>query len=261
MKIIRITTLILLVAGLFSSCLTTKQTNLLKDPGGDIPHYPKVEAIGEYQIKPGDELLVQITSAGFDTRTEQLFSLFSSKNNSSNQSSDNRTKLRTLTVDPDGTVYFPYLGLIPVKDMTTSEIKQLLEDRLNKEITESCFVEVYLENRYFSVIGESRVGRYPIAKEQMTIYQALAQSQDINPYGDRSKVKIIRQTDSGTVVKTFDIRSKDIINSEFYYIQPNDVIYIQPLGRQFWGIDSFGAIFAIISTVASIGLVIYNFSK
>jgi polysaccharide export outer membrane protein len=111
------------------------------------------------------------------------------------------------------------------------------------------------------VIGESRVGRYPIAKEQTTIYQALAQSQDINPYGDRSKVKIIRQTDSGTVVKTFDIRSKDIINSEFYYIQPNDVIYIQPLGRQFWGIDSFGAIFAIISTVASIGLVIYNFSK
>ena len=241
---------------LFSSCLTTRQTNLLSKSE---PHYPPVEAMGEYTIKPGDELFVQISVLEENSETARSLQLFFSRNtNTTNY------KLSSFAVSPEGTIYFPYIGNISVVGKTTLEIQTDLEKQLNQDLfayDESCIVFVGLNNRYFSIIGESSAGNYPIAKEQTTIYQALSQSRDVAPYGNRAKVQIIRQTVTGTTIRTFDLRSKDLINSEFYYIQPNDVIYIRPLGRQFWGINSFGAIFAIVSTVATLGISVYNLTK
>ncbi len=244
----------------FTSCLTTKDTNLLKEAHN--PDYRNVESVSEYTLKPGDELRIMITvtpgnEQGNDA-TERLFSLFSARNNTSESAGND---IRNISVNPSGKIYFPYLGEIPVQGKTTLEVQKILEDRLTAEIIPGCYVRVLLSNRYFSVIGESRSGRYPIAKEQITIFQALAQSGDINPYGDRKNIKVLRQTEHGTVIKTFDLRSQDIINSEFYYIQPNDIIYIQSMSKQFWGIDSFGAIFAVVSTIASLGILIYSLIK
>jgi len=243
----------------FSSCLTTKQTNLLRKPGGGIPSYIQVEAIGEYTIKPGDELNIIITTMPDEESTESIFSPFTSRIASNQYSRDN--KLQTFSVSPNGSIYFPYIGDIQVAGKTTLEIQGMLKEKIDSNIVEFTQVNVYLANRFFSVIGESRAGRYPIAKEQTTIFQALSMSGDVLPWGDRSKVKIIRQTADGSMIKTFDLRSADIVNSEFYYIQPNDVIYIQPMGRQFLGISSFGAFFALIAIISSVGFTIYNIVK
>ena len=252
--------LFLLLQGfLLCSCLTTRQTNLLKEPGGDIPTYPKVRGIAEYRIKSGDELSIQVTVHD-DEKTSRLFSLFTYSGGYAN-GGVGTDHIRSFAVSPQGNIYFPYLGDIYVKDKTTFEIQELLNDRLKKEISNYCIVLVTLGNRSFYVIGTAGVGMYPIEKEQTTILQALAKSGDIGSYGDRSKVKIIRQTSHETIVKTFDIRSRDIINSEYYYIQPNDVIYVQPLGRQFMGISSFAAVFGMFTTFISLGLTIYNYIK
>jgi Periplasmic protein involved in polysaccharide export len=256
MKKIKLFTVFILSVSLFSSCLTTRQTNLLSR---STPDYPRVGEIGEYTIKPGDELFIQISVSEENSATARLFRLFSSQN-----ITDRSGKMSSLAVSPEGTIYFPYVGDISVVGKTTLDIQQDLEHVLNQELfseDESCIVYVRLNNRIFSVIGQSSVGNYAIAKEQLTIFQALSQSQDMKSYGNRAKVKILRQTESGTVIRTFDLRSEDIVNSEYYYVQPNDVIYIEPLGRQFWGISSFGAIFALISTVATLGLSTYNLIK
>ncbi len=245
---------LLLQGCLFSSCLTTQQTNLLREPGGSVPAYPKVQGVAEYRIKPGDELSIQISA--FDAATSRLYSLYSMNNGFGSS-----TGIRLFSVSSQGNIYFPYLGDIYVKDKTTFEVQELLTSKLHNEISPQSTAVVTLGNRSFSVIGESKTGTYSIAKEQTTIFQALSMSGDIRQYGDRSKVKIIRQTINGTIVKTFDLRSQDIVNSEFYYVQPNDVIYIQPLGRQFWGLNSFGAVFAMLSTFISVGLTIYSFVK
>ena len=256
MKRIIISVLIVWQALLLTSCLTTKETNLLQKPGGGVPSYPRVEVpVEEYSVKMGDQLLVMITFNPLDASTFRLFTYFSTMSGASGENE------RSFPVKPDGTIRFPYLGDIQVKGKTTLEIQQLIKDRIDASISDDCIVKVSLENRYFSVIGESSQSRYPIAKEQLTIYQALAQCRDILPYGDRKHIKIVRQTDEGTLIKTFDIRSQSVINSEFYYIQPNDVIYIQPLGRKFLGIDSFGAVFAITSSIITLGLTIYHLVK
>jgi Periplasmic protein involved in polysaccharide export len=241
-----------------SSCLTTHQTNLLQDPEGGIPSYPQAEAIKDYLIKPGDELKVRISVAKESAKTETLLNLFSSYNN---YAESEQNKIRTLTVSPQGNVYFPYLGDIAVSGKTTLEIQEELQLQINQRLItdEACIVIVTLENRYFSVIGESSAGRYPIAKEQLTIFQALSQSKDVNPYGNRTEVKVIRQTENGACqVRTFDLRSSDIVNSEYYYVQPNDVIYIKPLGRQFWRVNSFGSGFVIVSMLVNLGLIVYK---
>ncbi len=256
MKLIERSLFVVCCIILFSSCLTTRQTNLLIDDGG---HHKKeikeTEAISEYRICSGDELRISIMS--LNPETNNLYSLFSAANSVYSPMGGG---LSTFSVHPDGTIDFPYLGQVQVKGKTTLEVKLLLENKL-EVITKDCSVQVSLNNRFFSVIGESRVGYYPIVKEKTTIFQALAQAGDIKPYGDRSHVKIIRQTERGTIVKVFDVRSKDIVNSEFYYIQPNDVIYIQPMGREFLGLNSFGSVFAVLSTFVSVGLMIYNFVK
>lgn len=250
--------MVLLQVFLFSSCLTTRQTNLLQEPGGGTPFYKKVPEIGEYRIKRGDELAVQIrmpnTAAG--ARTAALFSLFNNAEGSS--------RLQTLTVSPKGIIYFPFLGEIYVIGKTTLDVQTELEARINREIftEEGAVVAVRLANRFYSVIGEAGVGHHPIPKEQLTIFQALAISGEIRQFGDRSHVRIMRrESDGTTTVRTFDLRSAAIVNSEFYYVQPNDVIYVQPLGRQFLGISSFSSVFAILTTLASMGILIYRLTK
>ena len=255
MKRIIVNVLIVSQILFLTSCLSTRDTNLLQKPGGDIPAYSKFATPEEYRLKVGDQLSVVLTTSPADAPTTQLFSYFSSQY----FGLDSR---RALPVQPDGTIYFPYLGSIYVKGKTTMEVQQLLKQKIHQSISEYCVVKVYLENRYYSVVGEAGVvGRYLIPKEQMTIFQALAQCKDIQPYGDRKHLKIIRQIDNGTIIRSFDIRSRDVINSEFYYIQPNDVICIESMGRQFWGINSLGSAFAVFSTVISFGFMVYNLVK
>ena len=259
MKRIIINVVIGLQAIFLTSCLTTRQTNLLRESESGIPSYPRMNTpVEEYRVKMGDQLSIMITTNPLDLLTTQLFSYFSMMYGGG---MGEEVSSRSFPVRINGTIHFPYLGDIYVKGKTTFEIQQLIEKRVNESISEDCVVRVFLENRYYSVIGEAIAGKFPIDKEQMTIYQALAQSGYIRPYGDRKHVRIVRQTDNGTMVKSFDLRSKDVVNSEFYYIQPNDVIYVQPLGRQFLGLDSFGAVFAVISTIVSFGFMIYNLVK
>lgn len=159
---------------------------------------------------------------------------------------------RIFIVYPDGTINFPYIGRVYVLDMTLREIGKILSDRLSI-YSEGTTVNVYLNNRYFSVLGELGAGRVMMRGTSMTIYQALSTATSVGMYGDRTKVSIIRQTKDGSIVKTFDLRTKDIIDSEYYYIQPNDVIYIPTSGKKFFGsVSTLTGMITYAATMAGI---------
>jgi polysaccharide export outer membrane protein len=92
----------------------------------------------------------------------------------------------------------------------------------------------------------------------VTIYEALAMAGDIGDFGDRSKVRIIRESEGQTKVKVFDVRSADIVNSEFYYIEPNDVIYIQRIKGQSFGINSAATTVSVVATTLAFGGFVYG---
>lgn len=242
-----------------SSCVTNKHTDLLQDIKTDVLTITP----DEYRIIPGD--MLTITVYAWDPETAQLFSGYTPgftaerENEGTKVESGSRLKniestnsIKPIAVYADGTITFPYIGKIYVQDMTLLDARQAISAKL-EAFAEGTTADVTLANRYFNVLGESGARRITMNNTSMTIYQALAIASTIGPYADKSKVSIIRQTKDGSSVKTFDLRSKDIIDTEFYYIQPNDVIYFPQMKRKFLGsTTSFAGVFGLVTSFAAI---------
>ena len=190
------------------------------------------------------------------TSTGSMSNLYSATGNgNTNGSSD----LYTYRVDTAGCIRYPMIDTIRVAGMSTREAKHALEERL-REVINPVAVVVIISQRQFSVIGGANTGRYFMRKEKLTIYEALAMAGNAQEYADRSKVRIIRTLPTGqTIVKKFDLRSADIVNSEFYYIQPDDVIYIQMLNEQVFAMNSFAAVLSTVAATLGFGVFIYSF--
>ena len=253
--------LFLILSLSLSSCVTKRHVNYMQQPAGNIPSYADTVMFTDYTVQKGDRLYIRIYSTN-----EEADAYFNSGMNATTlvrmmnttTSTTTSIELYTYLVDDNGEITYPMIGNVYVRGMDSREIKDVLEEKL-KEVVSDIFVEVKIINRTFSVIGANNTGKYVISKEKLTIFEALAMAGDISTYGDRSKVRIIRETDSGTTVKMFDVRSEDIINSEFYYIEPNDVIYIPEMDRQIFGATSLASVISITASTVSFGLFLYAF--
>ena len=247
-----------------SSCVTSRKVNYWQEPDRQIPAYTDTLSYEDYQLRKGDRLYIYVYSID-----ERITTLFNSGNTNMRYyvrsgSNAGTTDLYSYVVDEEGNITFPTLGDVPVLGKTTREVKHQLESLLSDQIKSiagmSTFsVDVQVVQRYFSVIGANSSGRFAIPKEKITIFEALAMAGDIADFGDRSTIKLVREAGDSTVVKTFDVRSKDIINSEFYYIEPNDVIYIRKIKGNSFGINSAAATVSVVATTLSFGVLIYSF--
>lgn len=244
------------VLALLSSCVVSKKINYLQ-VSDKLPAYSDTLKFEDYKLQRGDYLYVKITS--IDPEASEMFNGFTGGYHyDSNMSSDNSTsRLYMYLVDEDDCIDYPYVGKINVVDKTLREVKVLLEEALMEMLT-GYSVDVRLANRSFSVLGEAGSGKYTITREKMTIFEALAMSGDLETYSNRGKIQIIRQTSKGTVVKTFDVRTRSIIDSEFYYVQPNDVIYVPFRDEKVMGADHVTSVISITMTTISFGLFIYS---
>ena len=249
------------------SCVTSKRVNLLQEPGKNgIPHYADTLSYEDYELRIGDRLYVYVYSV--DERIDKMFNASSGGVSSSQMrhsmgGAGGSYDLYTYLVQDDGTIDFPMVGHIPVRGMTTREVKRYLEKELSSFIKgygdyQMMSVEVNIVRRSFSVISDRGSGTFNIQKEKVTIFEALAMAGDIGDFGDRSKVRIVREKECSTFVKEFDVRSKDIINSEFYYIEPNDVIYIQRIKGQSFGVNSVTTTISVVATTLAFGGFVYG---
>jgi Periplasmic protein involved in polysaccharide export len=256
-----------LLAVALSSCLTSKKVNLMQEPDGkNIPSYVDTLSFEDYRIRIDDRLYVQVYSID-----ENLTKIFNNGTNGTYMrqqmmqgSGDmyGTSELYSYLVDDNGNIQYPMIGDVPVRGKTTREVKYLLEEKLSELVKgvgnyAMISVDVQVVGRYFSVIGAVQSARVPLLKEKVTIFEALAMIRDIADYGDRSKIRILREVEGETTIRTFDIRSKDIINSEFYYIEPNDVIYIQYMPGHTFGINHVTTTISVVATTISFGGFIY----
>ena len=256
-----------MLAMALSSCLTSKKVNLLQEPDGKkIPSYADTLSFEDYRIRTDDRLYVQVYSV--DENMTKLFNQGMSGSYMRQQMMSGAgdvygtSELYSYLVDDNGNILYPMIGEVPVRGLTTREVKHLLEEKL-AELVKSIgnyammSVDVQVVGRYFSVIGAVQSARVPLIKEKVTIYEALAMAGDIADYGDHSKIRIVREIEGETTIRTFDVRSKDIINSEFYYIEPNDVIYIQFMPGHTFGINHVTTTIAVVATTISFGGFVY----
>jgi len=238
-----------------SSCVTPKRVNYLQTPGGGIPSYNKMDSVGDYKLEVGDQVFINVSTLNEDSK--KLFAGSNSTFTESSASSSSSVDLNAYTIFSDGKIDFPFVGAIKVAGLTTREAKDSVLSKLQVLIPD-CDVDLRLANSFFTIVGVSTSGRFPITKEKLTIFQALAISGDLKSFSDRAKIHVLRPTESGTQIKVFDVRSKDIINSEYYYIKPNDVIYVQAFKGQFFGFETFSSVITTVSSTLSFGYLLYQ---
>ena len=249
-----------------SSCVTARKVNYMQDPDKHIPSYADTLSFEDYELRIGDRLYVYVYS--LDEKVTAMYNAGGTSSTVRQQMQQSgggvggSYDLYTYLIMDDGTIDFPTIGRIYVRGMTTREVKRKLEEELSTLLQElpgysmvSC--EVSVVNRSFSVVG-AQSGRYPITKEKMTIFEALAMVGDLGEFNSRKEIKLVREKEGVTTVKTFDARSKDIVNSEFYYIEPNDIIYVRQIPGYSFGINSAATVVGVTATTLSFAVFIYS---
>jgi len=247
--------LVLVVASLLlTSCVTNKKLTYLQSDG------VREEFIAitpsTYIIQPYDNLFIRVVTP--DPKLADMFNTMPAAV-SSMSVSELSADILSYSVDDDGTIELPYAGRFMVAGKTLHMVKNELDNALKSYITDAV-VTVKMVNNYVSIIGEvQNPGKYPIYKNRLNIFQALAMAGDLDKYSNRQKIQIIRQTPEGNTVKEFSLKERSIIGSQYFYVMPNDVIYAPPMKGRFFQMESFP--YSLILSTITTFVLLWNVIK
>ena len=143
-----------------------------------------------------------------------------------------RGTLMPYLVDNEGYINFPIIGRLQVGGLTKSECEKLITEKIRPYMaeTENPIVTVRMSSYSVSVLGEvNHPGSFLVSREKITILEALAQAGDLTIYGVRDRVKLVREDATGKKsIVTLNLNDANIVNSPYYYLQQNDVVYVEP---------------------------------
>lgn len=219
----------LLFVAVLSSCDVQKKIVYLQDVTSEMALNPA--EISNIHVQSGDKISIVVNS-----RTPELSNLFNLavpyRYVGSNSMSMGQSQSAFYTVDADGNIDFPIVGILHVAGMTRHEISALIKGRLiSEDLLKDAVVTVEFGNLSFSVMGEvNGQGRYNIEKDQVTLLEALSMARDLTINGDRNNVLVIRTNLDGsqTSYRVDLTNSQSLYNSPAFYIRQHDVIYVQP---------------------------------
>ena len=243
--------LIAFVAVMLSSCYSHRVIGYLQEPTkqNKLPEYDSVP-YEPYRIRVNDEIIYRLI-----TRDENISKMLGTNNVSSYGQ-----YAYGYRVYPDGTIDIPFLKPIKVQGLTEVEAQEVLRDAF-REMAPDADVKLALSNKYFSVVGDANAGQFYIYKEKMNIFQALAMTGDVMNSGDRRHVRIIRPKDGAQEpeILEFDIRTNSIIDSKYYYVYPNDVIYVAREKRSFYTVQNYAAFTGLITSSVALLTTVLNY--
>ncbi|UKM63626.1 polysaccharide biosynthesis/export family protein [Flavobacteriaceae bacterium GSB9] len=248
----------LLVCMLSVSCITNKDIVYLQDKGtGSNIALPINELSKPYRVQVND--LLSINVKALDKELVEIFNPTTSSNNSNRGGSEQALYYSGFTVDLHGNIEFPILGELNVLGYTVEEIEDLVKNELLKQYfkeTAQIFVTVKLAGLKYTTLGEMGTGTHVIYRDRVNILEAIANAGDIRLTGDRRDVMIVRQYPEGQKIHHIDLTDINAMKSEFYYIQPNDIIMVKPLKRKALGggqtaIQNLTAILSVFSVLVS----------
>ena len=253
-KITKLGMAALLLALLFASCVPQKKMLYLKEAQmlseNQSINYVNERSI-DYKLQPGDNLFIRFVNI-VDERSAAL--LNGSENGRYTASSESSIYLQSYTIDEDGFIELPLMGKMEVRNLTVDEAKDKMQKELDKYINQTTII-VKLSNFNLTVLGEvSRPGMFKVYQSQINLFEAISLAGNMTNFAKKSDVKIIRQTDNGSEILTVDMGSADILSSPYYYLKPNDIVYVEPLKIKQWGFTAFpyATVFSIISLVVTV---------
>lgn len=157
--------------------------------------------------------------------------------------------LSSYTVEINGTVFLPMIGNIYVVGFTLEEAGKKIQEMYKGYLNQPA-VNVRFVDKVVTVLGEVEgPGVYTFTKREIPILEALAYAGDMTVYGNRNKILIIREEENIIYRHRIDITEPGVQASKYYYIRPNDIVYVEPLKRRIWGFETIpiGLIFSTIT--------------
>lgn len=242
---------ILFIGILLSSCIPNKDLVYFQGESSAKTSVHKI--INEpYRMQVNDILDIRIKADD-----DKLVALFNSSGQqgtiSNNQFSEENLYFNSFTVDRHGNIRIPYVGELNVLGYTQKEVREKVETELEKFFKDisSIFITVKLAGIRFTVIGEvANPGTVVLFQNQVNIVEAIANAGDITLTGNRKKVTVVRNINENNKKFKIDLTDMSLFNSESFYIQSNDIIYVEPLKQKSWGTGATGA--QTFSTLISI---------
>ena len=249
-------TIILMQVALVS-CIPYKDTLYLQNKAQATDSIPViVEQQKPYRVQINDILNIRIKVT--DQENAEIFNPIGEGN--LNATAGERAYFDGFTVDLHGKIRIPELGEVSVLGYTVKDIEQiitqmLLEDQFKE--TANIFVTVKLTGLKYTTYGEiNGKGTKILYQERANIFEAIANSGDIPDTGNKKDVLIIRQYSDGQKIHHIDLTDRQVMQSPYYYIQPNDMIYVKPLKQKSWGtgtnaLQNISAVATILSLVTT----------
>ena len=227
-KLFSLTILTLLLMAI-TSCQSTK--NIAYIQNSDSISYAQSRFLYDAKIMPKDQLTITVNTVNPEASLPYNLLLQNAYTQGRILSTTGGTLMPYL-VDNEGYINFPVVGRLKVSGLTKSECENMILEKIRPYMaeTENPVVTVRMSSYSVSVLGEvARPGSFQVAREKITILEALAQAGDLTIYGVRNKVKLIREDATGKKeIHTLDLTNANIVNSPYYYLQQNDIVYVEP---------------------------------
>lgn len=238
----------LLIALLFS-CASRK----------DIVYYQGIDGISaqeksssyEIKIQPDDLLMIIVSAEDPEIAIPFNLQSVSVQNPGKLDAVTGQQTMQLYLVDAQGFIEFPVLGKLKVSGLSRSEVMQMLQQKIGVYI-KSPNINLRIMNFKISVQGEVNLpGTYNVASERVTLIEALTMAKDLTIYGKRNNILIIREVDGVKSYNRVDITNADFMNSPFYYLAQNDVVYVEPNKNRING-AAIGSNTGVIISISSL---------
>lgn len=213
-----------------------------------------------YTIQKEDVLYVGISSSS--SVQSAFFDL--SNTSAPTSTSSQHPHILGFTVNENGKVLLPVIGEVEAAGLTINDFQKKLTEIAQQYIPNPT-IKVFLLNFYVKVLGEVKnPGLFQVLAKNPTVFDALGLAGDVKDFANKKRVKIIRTKPDKTEVRLIDLTKEDVIESDNYYIYPNDIVYVEPLNIKKFSTNNTvlpWIVSAITSIIVVINLVNINYIK
>lgn len=241
---------ILLFLFTFSSCITNRDLEYIRS-SKEIKNAKANKQ--DYRLQMGDLISIQI-----NTTTEQQHDFFNKENLANSQLMVQNPYLFGYVIKEDGNLDLPSFGKVKAEGFTLQELENVIK-KIAESYFESPIVKLNIINFEISILGEvNNPGTFKIIDPEVNILYALSLSGDMTQFGNRRKVKVIRNENELNRVFYVDLTKKGVLNNADFMLQPHDIIYVSPLRKKFYAFNNISNIVSMSLSAVTLFLLINN---
>lgn len=241
---------------ILSSCVPIKKQIYLQTAQTDTSKttYSNLN-IPYYTLRPGNNLYVKVFSVDQD-----LYDFFNlGFGSAGNVYYDAAVYLNSYSVNDSGFVELPFLGKILVDGLTLEQAKEKIQVKLENYL-KNTMVIVRLVNYNVTVVGEvQRPGQIKVYQDRINVYEVLSLAGDMTTFARRDDVILVRKTDKGSQIHHLDLLDDHFLESEYYYIMPDDIVYVKPVKGKNYAFTSFP--YTLLISSISLALALFALFK